>query len=137
MTPHFNKVILVFEKQEDCEYHKELLIRSGYVKHVDCMYSGRAVLDYLLSSAKKKESIPELVFIDLHLPITQGTFFLYAFKVLPSSIHETTKLVAVSKNLKKDVSKIFQNENIVAYIKKNINQKEMINLLEKIQSDTL
>ncbi len=113
------------------------LIRSGYVEHMDCMYSGRVVLDYLLSSAEKKELIPELVFIDLDLPITQGTFFLYEFKVLPSSIHEITKLVAVSKNLKKDVSKIFQYENIMAYIKKNINQKEMINLLEKIQSDTL
>lgn len=69
---------------------------------------------------------PDIIFLDLNMPKTDGFAFLDRFAQLPQNITSKTKIIILtSSNSKADVEKAMANKNVVHFITKPIKQSDI------------
>jgi CheY-like chemotaxis protein len=78
---------------------------------------------------------PDIIFLDLNMPETDGFAFLADFKALPESIKLKSKIVVLtSSNSAKDREDAFSHKNVIQFITKPLKQTD-IEELKKILAD--
>ncbi len=76
MTKALSRVLLI----DDCEatnfLHKMVLEESGLVENIDVVYNGCEALEYLTSRVEGEYPKPDLIFLDINMPVMNGWEFL-------------------------------------------------------------
>lgn len=75
---------------------KKTLALSGYTGNILVYRDGKEAFDHLDAMKRQNESLPELVFLDLNMPIWNGWDFLDAFSEVLSSDDVHTYLLSSS-----------------------------------------
>ncbi len=115
-------VLLVDDEEIDLFIHEKVLTTTGFASQVHKVQSGRLALEYL-KAAKTQEDLPELIFLDLNMPLMNGFDFLTAFERLPKNITEHCKVVILtSSSSDGDRSKAMKYNAVMKYIYKPINE---------------
>lgn len=78
---------------------------------------------------------PDVIFLDLNMPKTDGFAFLEKFAGLPETVTANSKIIILtSSNSKADVDKAMVNKNVVHFITKPIKQSDIEELKAKFAS---
>ncbi|HTE30793.1 MAG TPA: response regulator [Chryseolinea sp.] len=81
------------------------------------------------------ETIPDIIFLDLNMPESDGFSFLNNFKELPENIRVKSKIVVLtSSNSAKDRDQAFAFANVIHFITKPLKQtdiEELKNLISQ------
>ncbi|HTF81370.1 MAG TPA: response regulator, partial [Cytophagales bacterium] len=65
------------------------------------------------------ESLPDLIFLDINMPIVDGFVFLFEFEQLPDIVRNKCKIcVLSSSDNQRDIERITSNEYVVEFITK-------------------
>lgn len=71
---------------DDCEatnfLHKMVLENSGRVGSVEVKYNGREALDYLTAACEGHYPQPDIIFLDINMPVMNGWEFLDEYQKL-------------------------------------------------------
>jgi len=114
-----NNVMLVDDNDTDNFISRRIIELTNFSNDVIVKNSGQSALDYLESHKDNFVSLPDLIFLDINMPIVDGFVFLYEFEKFPVQVKDKCKVVILSSSdNKRDIDKIVNNDFVIKFITK-------------------
>jgi CheY-like chemotaxis protein len=119
-------VLLVDDNDTDNFISKRIIEITKFAKRVETCSSGKSALEYLEAAQNNPENLPEVIFLDINMPIVDGFVFLFEFEMFPETIRKKCKVVILSSsNNKRDIAKIVDHEYVIKFITKPLTEKAL------------
>ncbi|MCU0447844.1 MAG: response regulator [Microscillaceae bacterium] len=126
-----NLVLLVDDNDTDNFISKRIIEITKFAQRVIVKNSGKSALEYLEQAQNNPADLPDVIFLDINMPIVDGFVFLFEFEMFPDHIKDKCKVIILSSsNNKRDIAKIVDNEYVIKFITKPLTEKA----LQEIQS---
>ena len=75
--------MLVDDNDTDNFISKRIIEITKFSTNVIVKNSGKSALDYLVENKEYPEAIPDIIFLDINMPIVDGFVFLYEYFIIP------------------------------------------------------
>lgn len=127
-------VMLVDDNDTDNFISKRIIEITGFAGRVEAKNSGKIALDYLRENQDKAGNIPDVIFLDINMPVVDGFVFLYEFDKFPELVKNKTKIIILSSSdNKRDIDKIVNNNHVINFITKPLTDSalEEVSLTKK------
>jgi CheY-like chemotaxis protein len=126
-------VMLIDDNSTDNFINERVIQVSGFSRQIITEDKGRSALDYLEMNKGNLSKIPELILLDLNMPVVNGFAFLDEFKKLPENVKTKSRIVVLTSSDKiEDIDAIKELPIIMDYISKPLSEKSLQNLLLKL-----
>ena len=126
-------VMLVDDNDTDNFISKRIIEITKFSANVIVKNSGKSALDYLVENKESPDSIPDIIFLDINMPIVDGFVFLYEYEKFSNSVKDKCRVIILSSSdNKRDIDKIINNDFVIKFVTKPLTEKtlEEINELE-------
>ncbi len=122
-------VMLVDDNEIDIFINKKVIEFSGYASEIIVCQTASEALDLLDSN--EHQSLPDIIFLDLNMPVIDGFKFLFSYAQLHENIKNEMKVVVLtsSDNLR-DKEKIAANPDVYDFISKPLTDKKVEELFK-------
>lgn len=128
--PKLNHIMLIDDDSTTNSYHEIIIKRYRIAEKVSKFVSGNEALNYLDNHPNKEiQERPDLIFLDLNMPIIDGKLFLESYAKLPAE-KKARKLFVVSTSnypANRQFSKV--EHHVDGYFIKPMSSKKLIDLL--------
>ena len=122
-------VMLVDDNETDNFISKRIIEITKFAERVTAKKSGKTALDYLKKNDKNKSELPDLIFLDINMPIVDGFVFLYEFEKFNQTIKNKCKVIILSSSdNKRDIDKIVNNDHVIQFITKPLTEAELLSI---------
>ena len=122
MSP-IDLVMLVDDNETDNFISKRIIEITQFASEVEVKNSGKSALDYLAEHQDTPERLPNLIFLDINMPIVDGFIFLYEFEKFNDTIKDKCKVIILSSSdNKRDIDKIVNNNYVIKFITKPLTE---------------
>jgi CheY-like chemotaxis protein len=132
------KNILLVDDDEITNYINSDLIKSlNITEKVSIVYNGKEAIDYLLKAHENPPPegyvIPEIIFLDINMPVMNGFQFLESYYYLLGNQKLTTVVTMLTTSLiKEEVSKALSMVHVVkGYIEKPLTKDIVMEIYRK------
>lgn len=130
-APAVQLAVLVDDNEVDLFLQKRFIEINQFAEKISEFSSPIAALDHL--GAQEKENFPDIIFLDLNMPLMNGFEFLSKFEVLPEELTAGTQIVVVtSSGNTRDHERAYQYKNVLSFITKPFNIKNLNELRDKL-----
>ena len=82
--------------------HTRVIKAGACAEHVDVVDNGQAAIDFIRKAAAEKKPFPELILLDINMPVLNGWEFLEAYKRLPDSEKGNSKIIMLTTSMNPD-----------------------------------
>ncbi len=118
-TPAIDLVMLVDDNDTDNFISKRIIQLTHFARQIEIKNSGKSALEYLEENLNDIEKIPNLIFLDINMPIVDGFVFLIEFEKFPANIKDKCKIIILSSSdNKRDIDKIINNKLVIKFLTK-------------------
>ncbi|MEM6359615.1 MAG: response regulator [Bacteroidota bacterium] len=115
--------MLVDDNETDNFISKRIIEITKFANRVEVKNSGKSALDYLRDNQENTEELPNLIFLDINMPIVDGFVFLYEFEKFNNLIKDKCKVIILSSSdNKRDIDKIVNNNHVIKFITKPLTE---------------
>lgn len=122
-TKTIDLVMLVDDNDTDNFISKRIIEITRFANRVEVKSSGKAALDYLRDNQQIAENLPNLIFLDINMPIVDGFVFLYEFEKFNEMVRNRCKVIILSSSdNKRDIDKIVNNNHVIKFITKPLTE---------------
>ena len=122
-TARYRKVLLIDDNEIDNFINERMITSSHFSKEVIVKNSADAALDFLKTLTESSD-YPEIIFLDLNMPVKDGFGFLSEFELLPEGIRNSSKIVVLSSSISPDdINKASTNSHVFKYVNKPLSEK--------------
>ncbi|HEX8548661.1 MAG TPA: response regulator [Cytophagaceae bacterium] len=126
-------VMLVDDNDTDNFIHKRVLELTGFCTNIIVKNSGKSALEYLHENKNNLEVLPNIIFLDINMPIVDGFVFLFEYENFPENLKEKCKIVILSSSdSKRDIDRIVDNEYVINFITKPLSEDALAKLKRTI-----
>lgn len=94
----YELVMFVDDNNIDLLIGRKMVQLTGFATKVTSFNLADTALEYLKVSANQPQRIPEIIFLDLNMPIISGFDFLDLFGELPFRVRQTSKIVVLTSS---------------------------------------
>lgn len=116
--------MLIDDSEIDLFIHRRFLELCNFSKELITYRSAETAIDWLKNL--NGESPPELIFLDLNMPVVDGFSFLNLFNSLPEKIRNESRIVVLtSSNSVTDREQVFLYKNVIHMITKPMKQSDI------------
>lgn len=123
----YKKVLLIDENEIDNFINERMITSCNFAEEVIVKDSGPSALEYLRGILSSKGDSPEIIFLDLNMPVMDGFAFLEEFdKVVKEygSIKDDCKIIVLSSSISPvDIDKASTNPYVYKYVNKPLSEK--------------
>jgi CheY-like chemotaxis protein len=131
-----NKVLLVDDNDTDNFINRRIIELTKFAKEIEVRNSGKSALEYFEKMLNDMENLPNLVFLDINMPIVDGFVFLYEMESFPQELRNRVKIaVLTSSDNKRDMDQILSNEHVIKFITKPLTSEELLKIRSMINSE--
>lgn len=125
------KILLIDDNEIDNLINQRLIKELKLSANVQVFQSAKEALFYLKSTAQSNYlALPDLIFLDLYMPLMDGFSFMQEYKKLKLNQYKPIKILALSCSIyDKEIRNILSYEEVEDFISKPLNQ-EKINRLK-------
>lgn len=125
--------MLVDDNDTDNFISRRIIEITKFANSVVIKNSGKSALEYLQENSLSGNSLPNLIFLDINMPIVDGFVFLYEFEKFGESIKDRCKVVILSSSdNKRDIDKIVNNDHVIKFITKPLTENALQEVKEII-----
>ena len=125
-------VMLIDDNEVDNFINSKILKGSLFAENIFIHTSAKSALEYLQNLQGEeimKKSIPELIFLDVDMPVHDGFSFLSDFEALNENLRKETKIVMLTNSINPlDTERAKNNPFVTGYLNKPLNEKELAEL---------
>ena len=105
---------------------KRLIKKVGHVNHLGTFGNGLDILNYIKDNAADTEKLPDIILLDLNMPIMDGWQFLDEFNHIHESLPKSIKIYILSSSIfTADVEKSKQYKTVTDYLIKPLSEKKL------------
>jgi len=111
MKKKLNCVLLVDDNESDNFLHKKVLEKSGIADHIEIVMNGKEALDFITGKGKCGKPVspfspPELIFLDINMPVMDGWEFLEGYQKLDDIQKRGIVIIMLTTSLNPDDRRI-------------------------------
>ncbi len=118
-THKYKNVLLVDDNFIDNMINQKILNNCDFGETIIVKQSCEAAISYLLELVSKNEELPEVIFLDIRMPIKTGFDFLVEFQEIQSPKKQDVKIVMLSSSLDpNDHKKVIEFNNVTDFLGK-------------------
>lgn len=119
-------VMLVDDNDTDNFISKRIIEITKFAREVEIKNSGKSALEYLDQNRNNAERLPNIIFLDINMPIVDGFVFLYEFEKFNDTIKDKCKVIILSSSdNKRDIDKIINNDHVIKFITKPLTESTL------------
>jgi response regulator RpfG family c-di-GMP phosphodiesterase len=123
---NINLVMLVDDNDTDNFISRRIIEITKFAGDVIIKNSGKSALEYLEENKKSPTTLPELIFLDINMPIVDGFVFLYEFEKFEDGLKDKCKVIILSSSdNKRDIDKIVNNDHVIKFITKPLTENAL------------
>ena len=120
----FQRVLLIDDNDIDNFINERMITTTNFSESVVVKSSAESALEYLKKNAESPEQLPQVIFLDLNMPVIDGFGFLSQYETLPDSIKKFSRIIVLSSSISpEDINRASTNQYVVKYINKPLNEK--------------
>ena len=124
MSQLVDKTMLIDDSEIDLFIHRRFLELCNFSRELTVYKSAEMALDSLRNL--NGQAPPNVIFLDLNMPVVYGFLFLNLFTELPEKIRKSSSIVILtSSNSVTDREQVFLYENVIQMITKPIKQSDI------------
>lgn len=113
---------------------KKIIESTNLTKAVLSFYNGEEAIEFLKNNLQNADSIPDIIFLDINMPIKDGWEFLEEFKSLLNDVKKHIVIYMVSSSVDDyDIKKSKEYSFVTDYIIKPINRERFEQLIAAAQ----
>ena len=128
-SPAIDLVMLVDDNDTDNFISKRIIELTKFAKKIEIKNSGKSALQYLEAEKNNDANLPDLIFLDINMPIVDGFVFLYEFEKFPENIKQKCKVIILSSSdNKRDIDRIVNNNYVIKFITKPLTDEVLKDL---------
>ena len=118
--------MLVDDNETDNFISKRIIEITKFASRIEVKNSGKSALDYLNDNQDNPDDLPNLIFLDINMPIVDGFVFLYEFEKFNYTIRDKCKVIILSSSdNKRDIDKIVNNDHVIKFITKPLTEASL------------
>ena len=122
-TKTIDLVMLVDDNETDNFISKRIIEITKFARRVEVKNSGKSALDYLKENQSAADDLPNIIFLDINMPIVDGFVFLYEFEKFSEVVRNKCKVIILSSSdNKRDIDKIVNNNHVIKFITKPLTE---------------
>jgi len=126
MENNVDLVMLVDDNDTDNFISKRIIEITKFAKRVEVKNSGKSALEYLEREKLNAHNLPDIIFLDINMPIVDGFVFLFEFEMFPEELKNKCKIVILSSSdNKRDIEKIVDNNYVVKFVTKPLTESAL------------
>jgi len=134
-SPAVDLVMLVDDNDTDNFISKRIIEITKFANRVEIKNSGKGALEYLEANVNTPENLPDLIFLDINMPIVDGFVFLFEFEMFPEEVKKKCKIIILSSSdNKRDIDKIVDNEHVIKFITKPLTENSLNSVRDLLSS---
>jgi len=124
-------VMLVDDNDTDNFISKRIIEITEFSDNVIVKNSGKSALDYILENQENLDQIPEIIFLDINMPIVDGFVFLYEYEKFGTAVKDKCRVIILSSSdNKRDIDKIINNDFVIKFVTKPLTEKTLEEIRE-------
>ncbi len=128
-TFKYKSVLLIDDSYIDNLINRKILDNNNYAETITVITSPQEAFEFIRNSLDSGLNIPEVIFLDLRMPLMNGFEFLKALIELPGLTPGLIKIFVLTSSLDpKDIKKIKENKLVSKFIGKPLTNQ----ILEEI-----
>jgi CheY-like chemotaxis protein len=118
----YKSVLLIDDNDIDNFINKRLIEKSGFAAEVVEKNSGQGALSFLQEAAGSNE-LPDVIFLDIMMPVMDGFEFLDAYAKLPQTVISKPKIIMLSSSESfKDLNRANSNRHVFKFLNKPLTE---------------
>ena len=118
-TFKYKNVLLIDDSYIDNLINRKILDNSNYAESITVIESPREAYKFIRDSLLEGNDLPEVIFLDLRMPVMNGFEFLKALLELPDLKPGQIKIYVLTSSLDpKDIRKVKENQFVSKFIGK-------------------
>ncbi|MEP7263980.1 MAG: response regulator [Bacteroidota bacterium] len=123
------KALLVDDTEIDLYITRCLMEAGGFADEILTRTSAMEALAYLRINADNPEQLPDVIFLDIRMPVMDGFGFLEQFELLSESIRNHCTIYMLSSSLDyEDLARAHCNPFVSAFLNKPLYPETLLNL---------
>ena len=133
MMEKLNQVLIIDDDEVNNLFCKIVIEHSGLFSDVHCCTNGPEALDYLESCIKYDKATPELILLDVNMPLMDGFEFLkeYTDRGLHEKLSCKVSMLS-SSNLISDMKSALSNSFVIDYIVKPLSEDALHRVINRL-----
>ena len=123
-TYKFDRVLLIDDNDIDNFINERMITTNFFSNRVIVKNSGESALNYLRENAEIDNNLPQVIFLDLNMPVMDGFAFLSEYESLSDKVKTNCKIIVLSSSISpEDINRASTNPLVVKYVNKPLNEK--------------
>lgn len=136
MEKDIDLVLLVDDNDTDNFISKRIIEITKFAKRVEVRNSGKSALQYLEQHQDAPANLPDIIFLDINMPIVDGFVFLFEFELFPEEVKKKCNIVILSSsNNKRDIARIVDNDHVIKFVTKPLTESSLQEVCEIYQQE--
>lgn len=120
----YRSVMLVDDNEIDNIINEKIIEANAFAEQILVFQTGQDALEYLREHQGDVESLPEIVFLDINMPIMDGFQFLTDFEEFADEVRNKCKIIMLSSSISpKDIDRAASSRYVKKYLNKPLNAR--------------
>jgi CheY-like chemotaxis protein len=134
MKAYCNTVLLIDDNEIDNVINHQLIRLSNFAENIVTKQYADDALEFLRNEYKIKKEVPDIIFLDILMPVTDGFEFLESFETFHDNLKNKTRIFMLTSSIdKEDEARAFKSK----YVKQFLRKPLTVEVLENLKSQKL
>lgn len=124
LDPKFETVMIIDDNLVDLYIISRMVTKNNFGKNVLHYTEAQEAIKYLQENQENISKLPQIIFVDIYMPLMSGFEFLEAYDTLSTNLKNYCKTYIVSSTIdNEDIAQSNNNKNVVAFHVKPITKE--------------